>query len=131
MICFDSSFLTIHWEEDSKIVRAEWKDAAGGEPMKRGMWTGLEAVKQLRANRWLADTRNLGTMTPEDVKWVNDVWIPQVVAAGIRHMAFVMPKKVVVQLSVKSFMSRIDDHELANAYFENLDEARAWLRSAG
>jgi hypothetical protein len=129
LVHFDSSFLTVHWDESSNVVWAQWKDVAGGEPMRCGLQAGLELVLQKRSRKWLADTRQLGAMEPADVKWVSDDWLPRVVAGGVSSMAFVTPKKVIVQLAVKSFMSRINDRELCNAYFDDIEAAFAWLRS--
>lgn len=129
MIHFDAPFLTIHWDDDGGIAWAEWKDSTGGEPMKRGLEAGLRLIVEKKATRWLADTRRLGSMDPADVKWVSDDWVPRAVAAGISRMALLAPKKVVVALAVKSFMARINDRELANEYFDDLQAARAWLRA--
>jgi hypothetical protein len=128
LVHFDEPFLTIHWDDDAGVIWAEWKDSVGGEPMQRGLFAGLDLILQKKAHKWLADTRRLGAMDPADVKWVNDVWLPRAVAGGVCWMAFLAPEKVVVQLAVKSFMSRINERELGIAYFDNIDAARAWLR---
>ena len=128
MISFDDSFLTISWEPDDRIICAQWKHEVGGEAMRRGLDVGLDLIRDKQARRWLVDSRLLGAIDPADVKWVNDHWIPRAVAAGLQSMAFVLAKKVVMQLTMKSFIARIDERELANAYFDDIDSARAWLR---
>lgn len=129
MIHFDEPFLAISWEEGANIVCAQWKDDVRGEPMRRGLEAGLELVIQKQSAKWLVDSRRLGSIEPADVKWVNDHWMPRAVDAGLRWMAFVMAKKLVMQMTMKSFMARINQQELANAYFDDVDEARAWLRA--
>lgn len=128
MAHFDEPFLAIHWIEDGNIVCAEWKGSASGEDMRRGLDAGLELLAQEQSSCWLADTRFLGAVDPADSKWVNEHWIPRIVAAGARKMAFVVPKKAIAQIQTRSFMARIDDRELANQYFASLEEAQAWLR---
>lgn len=129
MIYFDEPSLTLSWEEDANIVCAQWKDEVGGETMRRGLERGLELVKLKSSRKWLVDSRRLGTIDPVDVKWVNDNWMPRAVAAGLEWMAFVMAKKVVMQLTMKSFMARINERDLATSYFDDVDQARAWLRA--
>lgn len=124
---FDSPFVALHLDEAEQCIWAEWKGVPAGDPMKNAFEVALRLITEKGVRKWLADTRNLGTMDPADVKWVNDEWVPRAVAAGIRWMAFVAPKKVVMQLAVQSFMSRINDRELANGYFDSLEAARAWL----
>jgi hypothetical protein len=129
MIYFDEPFLTLSWEEDANIVCAQWKNEVGGEPMRRGLDVGLDVVVQKQAHKWLVDSRRLGSIDPADVKWVNDNWMPRAVAAGLSWMAFVMAKKVVMKLTMRSFMARISERDLTTSYFDDVDEARAWLRA--
>jgi hypothetical protein len=126
---FDESFLTLHWDEAAGIIWAEWKAATGGEPLKRAFEVAIDVITKTKGRKWLADTRHLGVISAEDVKWVNDNWIPRAVNAGVCWMAFVTPTKVSVQLAVKAFMSRINDRELGIAYFDDFEQARAWLRA--
>lgn len=129
MISFDDSFLTLAWEPDDRIICAQWKGEVSSEPMRRGLESGLALIAEKQARKWLVDSRLLGAIEPADVKWVNDHWIPRAVGAGLTSMAFVLAKKIVMQLTMKSFIARIDERELANAYFEDVDSARAWLRA--
>ncbi|HVJ93875.1 MAG TPA: hypothetical protein VM580_28995 [Labilithrix sp.] len=128
MVYFDESFLTIFWEPEDRIVRAQWKSQVDGAGMRRGLEAGLAVITEKKARRWLVDSTTLEMIDPADVKWVNDNWIPRAVKAGLASMAFVLAKKVVMQMSMKSFIARIDDRELGNAYFDNVDAARQWLR---
>ncbi len=129
MIHFDEPFLTIFWEEEDRIVRAQWKSEVRGEPMRRGLEVGLALLIEKRAQKWLVDSRFIEFIDPTDVKWVNDHWMPRGAAAGLRFMAFVMAKKVVMQMSMKSFIARINEREISSAYFDDLEPARDWLRA--
>lgn len=129
MIYFDESFLTLSWDEGANVVCAQWKDTVEGEPMRRGLEVGLELVALKQSEKWLVDSRTLGSIDPADVKWVNDNWIPRAVDAGLRWMAFVLAKKVVMKLTMKSFMARINDRDLSSAYFDDPDEAWGWIRA--
>lgn len=129
MVYYDEPFLTLSWEADGGIVCAQWKNEVTSEPMRQGLERGLELVREKRATRWLVDSRSLGSIEPADVKWVNEHWMPRAVDAGLHFMAFVMAKKVVMQLTMKSFMARINERDLSTAYFDDVDAARAWLRA--
>lgn len=129
MVYYDEPFLTLSWEVDGGIVCAQWKNEVTSEPMRQGLERGLELVREKRATRWLVDSRSLGSIEPADVKWVNEHWMPRAVDAGLHFMAFVMAKKVVMQLTMKSFMARINERDLSTAYFDDVEAARAWLRA--
>ena len=68
-------------------------------------------------------------MTPEDQDWLNSFWFPQMIKGGLRAMAIMVPRKVVTQLSVKRVMSKIDGKDLATSYFDDLEDARRWLKT--
>jgi hypothetical protein len=97
--------------------------------VRRGLDAGLALIREKKARRWLVDSRLLGAIDPADVKWVNDEWMPQAAAAGLTAMAFVLARKVVMQLTMKAFIARIDEREISNAYFDDPDAAWAWLRT--
>lgn len=127
MVYFNEPFLTIHWDENIKAVRMEWKQFAEGRDFQLGLDEGLALASEKNAQRWLADLRNLGPVTLADQKWSNENWFPRALAAGIRAMALVAPHKVVAQLSVRTIMSKVDDKALETAYFDDVEEARRWL----
>lgn len=129
MIHFDEQFLTISWDPVDRIICAQWKNEVDSASMRRGLAAGLELIREKQAKRWLVDSRILGAIDPADVKWVNDEWMPQAAAAGLTTMAFVLARKVVMQLTIKAFIARIDEREIANAYFDDLEAAREWLRA--
>ncbi|HVJ93023.1 MAG TPA: STAS/SEC14 domain-containing protein [Labilithrix sp.] len=128
MIAFDAPSLTISWEPEDRIIHAKWKGKVDGDEMRRGLEAGLALIVEKEAHRWLADNTELDMIDPADVKWVNDQWVPRAVRAGLSSMAVHMAKRVVMQMVAKSFMARIDDRELTNTYFDNVDAARDWLR---
>lgn len=129
MIHYDQPHLTLRWEAEGNIVCAQWKGEVSGEPMRVGLEEGLELIAQKKSHKWLVDSRILGAIDPVDVKWVNDHWMPRAVDAGITAMAFVMAKKIVMAMTMKSFIARISQRELASAYFDDVDGARSWLRA--
>ncbi len=129
MIHYDQPHLTLRWDADGNIVLAAWKGDVHGEPMRDGLEEGLRLIVEKRAHKWLVDGREFNSIDPADVKWVNDNWIPRAVDAGIGWMAFVMAKKVVMAMTMKSFIARINQRELSTAYFDDLEGARAWLRA--
>lgn len=126
-IYYDEPHLRLHWDAATNIVCAEWRGEVRGEPMRDGLEKGLALIIEKKARRWLVDSRQLGAIEPADVKWVNDHWIPQAVDAGISWMAFVLAKKVVMAMTMKSFMARINQRELATAYFDDVAAAQSWL----
>lgn len=129
MIYFDEPFLTIHWEEAAKAVRMEWKAFASSEDFRRGLNKGLELLTKKMTGRWLADMRNIGVIGIADQKWSNEDWFPRAVKGGLRFMALVMPTSTLSTMGVKNIMNHIGDIPIDTRYFDNTNEALAWLKT--
>ncbi len=130
MIYLDKPYLTIHWDENVKCPILEWKTFARSSEFRDALETGLKLVKEKRARRWLADMRNMGTVSVADQTWSNEDWFPRALAAGINRMALVVPKSTLAKMSVDTIMSKVEGANLETAYFDNIEEAKQWLRTA-
>jgi hypothetical protein len=130
MVHLDEPYLTIHWDQDIRAVWMEWKSpaVATSEQFRRVQNAGIELLRQKGTHKWIADIRNLGPITPADAKFSSDDWFPRALAAGMRWMALVVPKKIVTKMTMKLTMNKVQDTRLVTAYFDELEEARAWLR---
>ncbi|MCK6587657.1 MAG: STAS/SEC14 domain-containing protein [Polyangiaceae bacterium] len=130
MIYFDERYLTILWDGEIGAVRVEWKEFIDGPSFRAGLDAGLSLLEMRKTGKWLADLRRLGPVTMEDQRWTNEDWFPRAIAAGLRHLALVSPRKVVAQMSVRTIMSKVNERNLTMAYFEEIEAARDWLRDA-
>ena len=129
MIHFDEPWLTIHWDEPCQAVRMEWKAYVEGDQARQGLEAGLSLFQRKRASRWLADVRLLGPVRQVDQQWINQDWFPRAIAAGLRFMATVVPKSAIARMSVKQIMSKVNEVDIINCNFDDLEQARHWLRS--
>ena len=129
MIHHSEPWLTVHWDDSCDAVWLEWKSYVEGDPARQGLDRGLDLLRRKRTTRWLADVRLLGPVRQVDQKWINQDWFPRAITAGLRCMATVMPKSSVARLSVKQIMSKVNEVDILTASFDDLDQARAWLRA--
>lgn len=123
----DLDFLLIHWDDSIKSVVMTWKKFARGDHFRNGLNEGVNLIKEKGGLNWLADLRDLGTVTNEDQQWSNEDWYPRAIAAGIRYMAIIMPKSYVSTLSVKNILTKVEDIEIETQYFDSVEEAKHWL----
>ena len=129
MIHYENPVVRIHWDSEIHGVWAEWLRFAANNDFREPLMEGYNLLVEKKSKRWIADTRSLGPMTPEDQDWLNSFWFPQMIKGGLRAMAIMVPRKVVTQLSVKRVMSKIDGKDLATSYFDDLEDARRWLKT--
>ena len=62
-----------------------------------------------------------------DQDWLNDVWLPRAIELGLRRVALVQPSYYFNRVAVDNVTSRTDPNRLTVAYFDDADNARAWL----
>jgi hypothetical protein len=129
MIYLDNAFGTVHWDDSLSAVCVTFKAFVDGEDFRSLSNAGIELLIQKKASKWLGDCRNMGAVTQEDQRWSSEDWLPRVMAAGLTHMAIVSPKKVVAQMAVKTFMTKVQGKQHVTMNFDDLEKARAWLRA--
>jgi hypothetical protein len=131
----DESFVKIDWDEQRQCIVADWKGIGRGEAYRSALDRSLELVRMHRARRWLGIMLEAsGTMSPEDTKWLKDDWFPRLLEAGGRKIAIVLPAQALVALQMNRLKREIDAEKpdpeaFLNRYFDNVEEAEAWLTS--
>ena len=129
MIHHDWPWLTIHWDDSCQAVWLQWKSYVEGAPGGEGLNRGIELLRSKRATRWLADVRMLGPVRQVDQQWVNQDWFPRVINAGLRSMATVSPQSAIARMSMRQIMRKVNEIDIITADFDDLEQARVWLRS--
>ncbi len=120
-------FLDIHWCAETQTVVMTWKRFVKGDQFRAGLDEGLNLLSANRSANWLADLRDLGTVTKEDQEWSNVDWYPRAILAGIRNMAIIMPRSVLSTMSVKNILTKVQDIDVETRYFDSVDDAQDWL----
>jgi len=127
-IHYEAPHLTIAWDETCEAVLAVSKGYGEGEEMRRALDKGLELLKARNARKWLGDSRDQRVVAEADQRWVHDDWFPRMAEAGLRSAALLVPASAVAGLSINRILRGFGDR-LETRYFDDLEQAREWLRS--
>ncbi|WP_437318963.1 hypothetical protein [Sorangium sp. So ce385] len=130
MIHLDERWVTISWEADIQAVLLEWKGFADSKELRSSLDAAIDLAHRKKATRCLGDCRRAGPTSQDDQRWANESWLPRVAAHGVRRIAYVLPRSAVARMSLTRALARFDGHELVQAQFDDIDEARAWLIAA-
>jgi hypothetical protein len=125
----DNDYATLWLHPEKKIVHHKVKKYVYGENLRQLLLTGYETLKKNACKKWLSDDLNNGPLLKEDEAWAKTSWFPNVVKAGWKFWAIVMPAQVIGQLNMKRF---VDDYAKAGitvSVFSESDKALAWLES--
>lgn len=126
MAHYESDFLTIEWDETIEAVLMNWTGYAESDDYREGLNEGLALVRQHSAENWLADLRELKTVSQEDQEWTQAEWHPRAFETSLANMAIVQPESVVAEMSVEDLVQELGE-QITMQIFDNREDARAWL----
>lgn len=130
MVYFEDKNWLIEWDEIRKWVKVDMIGFVQGEAHRNGSMKVVELLKQKKATKILTDTRQAKVLGLAEQKWVNEVWVPMMKAAGMRYTATVLPQNVIAQMSINAIAKTNKTvTDLENAYFGTMEEAQDWLRT--
>lgn len=122
-----SVYLTIERNRSENWIHASWH---GRQTLGSIMDGGLTYVDLLRAEpcpKLLNDHRHLIGDFSDANSWIEDVWTPLIIAAGLRYFAQVLSPDIFSQLAIENLQVRIGNL-LQIHLFDDLDAAQRWLR---
>jgi hypothetical protein len=90
----------------------------------------LVAIRERHAVGYLSDTRKVKVIVHTDQTWANEVWIPQLVGAGVKRFALVTAASGLGKVTVEEVIKLVDNRGVLMRGFNSVDEARTWLAEA-
>lgn len=126
---FDSKHVMIHWDATSTAVTLQWKRPAQYQVFREGLEVGLSQIAEVKAERAVAD-HSILNLQDEDEAYFLKQWVPKAAKAGIRKLAVVVHRRQFVQIPKTRVMQRLKSGDLVLHYFDDMDEARIWVKEA-
>jgi hypothetical protein len=123
-----SVFLTLEYLAPEDWVHARWY---GPQTLGSVITGGLTHLDMLRAQpcpKLLNDHRELVGTFVDANEWIQQVWTPLIMGAGLRFIGQVVSPDVFGQLAIEDLQHRIGD-QLDLVLFQDLEAAQTWLRT--
>jgi len=128
-IYLDEPYLTIRWRAVPKILYAEWSGFATSEQFRAALLMGVRAIRERHIEGYVSDARRAKIVGPEDEKWAREVWLPQMVAAGLKRMAIVTAASGLAKTLYEDAAADMDSHGLSMRTFDSVPAATVWAQS--
>jgi hypothetical protein len=131
MIYLDTPYAILSWDEIDAWVTLEFRGYVEGAVYRALLDKQIEVLVARSATKLLCDMRRMTVLTAADQAWVDSTWTPKLVKS-VRHLdsALVMPKSAVAQLSLDRIVRKQPPTKLGESLlFDDIDKAKAWLRS--
>ena len=124
---FKNESATLSYHPIEKIVHHEFHNPAKGAAFQAVLLGGLDLVKKHKAQKWLSDDRKNSLLSKEDETWSIAVWTPQVIAAGWKFWAIVMPASALAQINIQRISMALKEKGVTVQFFPEPVAALAWL----
>jgi len=121
---------TVTWDESTSTVLVEWEGWADSTEFKTLLGAGMRALVDHGGSNWLADCRRQRTLKPADQDWGDKVWLPRVVAAGLKRFAVVLPTSQLATMNLQDREDTMRRMGLNVGYFATVEAARNWLQTS-
>ena len=119
-----------YFEKDIETVVSVYQGFLSFEDFKRNALLSIEMRKERKCKKELVDAEKLEVMVKEIQNWINEYWFPTSEEYGLRYMAFVQPKNIFGELSVRATNAASEmKGNVEIAYFQDIEEAKEWLRN--
>ncbi|MCK6588441.1 MAG: STAS/SEC14 domain-containing protein [Polyangiaceae bacterium] len=134
MVYLDTPYALVEWDSANRHVHIAWRDFAYGEEYRLVHETILKVVAERGSGKVLADARRMKAAPQEDQEWLMKDWIPRAGAGGLKHMAIVLPKTTLGQMTLQRLVEGTTGSKRlvsgdGTSYFESVEDARKWLKS--
>jgi hypothetical protein len=134
MTILENKYARTDFEAEHFLARTTWTKATGWMTTAEyfEIFDELAALlARYKVKLWLGDTTDfLVPVTPDMQNWIATDFTPKIIASGLLKMALVMPTAVIPSISVEQ---AVEEMQVQNAlvfsvnYFDQVDQARAWL----
>lgn len=133
MVYLDTPHVLVQWDSSTRSVVLEWRDFAYGDEYRAALDKVVQALEENRSNKLLSDSRRMKAIPQDDQEWLIKDWVPRSTKAGLKHLAIVLPKSTLGQMTLQRLAQVGPDKRLVSSdgtsYFETIEDAKKWLRS--
>jgi hypothetical protein len=131
ILLLDSEVATVWCHPEDGIVHHTVKTGEGEyeRSVQEFFEAGLQAFRTHRCTGWLSDNRLAGKLAATTEAWIQTIWRPQMVEAGWKRWAVVLPDLVVRQLAMQRFAQEQRKVGVEVGFFATPESAMEWLRS--
>lgn len=122
----NSPVVKIDYDQTRKQLVQTWTGFASSSQFREAIDATVSFSKNNAVRTLISDTLNQSVVETGNTSYASAA-IPQLIQNGLKAMAFVMPKNIITQLSLRQFANekKVDNIK----YFPSIGEAKKWLEA--
>lgn len=131
----ENRFVEVTWEPESALLTLHWLPSTYEMLIEEYKSTLLEIadfIELAHIQQWLGYAENFAFVIPPELQeWTAGEFNQQLVKAGLKKMAIVVPADYIAHLGVQQSVSEMekarDEDTFETKYFDNPEEAKHWV----
>ena len=124
----NTEIYNVYFDKGINAVVMEWDGYATSSQFKEGTELMLNTLIQNNSFKVLADIKDMVLIGMEDQEWLNTHFLPRAIKFGFKAIAIIKPVHYFNKVAVENISYKVDRNQLAIDFFDNIEEAREWLR---
>jgi hypothetical protein len=125
----NTEIYNIYFDEEINAVVMEWDGYATSSQFKEGTELMLNTLIKNNSFKVLADIKDMTLIGMEDQQWLDTHFLPRAIKFGFKAIAIIKPDSYFNKVAVESVSYKVDQHKLAINFFDNISEAKEWLKT--
>ena len=117
----------IYFDQEINAVVMEWNGYATSKQFKEGTELMLNTLIKNNCSKVLADIKDMKIIAMEDQQWLNEEFLPRATKFGFKAIAIIRPDYYFNKVAVETISYKADKDKLTINFFDNIDDAKAWL----
>lgn len=125
----NTDIYNIYFDRAINAVVMEWDGYATSKQFKEGTELMLYTLIKNDTSKVLADIKDMVLIGMEDQKWLDTEFLPRAIKFGFKTIAIIKPDSYFNKVAVESISYKVDKDKLTINFFNNIEEAKAWLNT--
>jgi hypothetical protein len=118
----------IFFNPDLKAVVMNWYGYSTSRQLKEGSEKMLAILVEHKANKVLANLKDMILISSEDQNWIEHSFIPRSSEKGFKAIAIIKPTSYFNKVAIENIASKMENRDLVQIkIFDSEGEAIAWL----
>lgn len=131
MIYTKYPFITIEVSEKDSVIIMTWQGTFTSGQYREAVEFCWQLVENNKLKYWLANTKHIDEIKPNDQQWTSAMLMPRLSAFGVKKVAIVIPESVYNHFAISNVMALAkDDITFITKYFVYKEEALTWFKES-
>ena len=123
--------VTTEFDETNNWIYANWVNVIKEEDIKAWADPFINLLEETGCPNLLNSNLEIRSTWLTSTQWVATELIPRCINAGLKNYAHIVPDHLFGQIAAQDLERKIKDYDFTMRIFNNVEEAKQWLKSGG